>query len=162
MKIQGRLLPAALVVASMIMGAVVPAYAQSATPASPPQAAHSMRPGHHGPDPIHALLEKLNLTAEQKTQVKGVQAQTRSQMQSLLASSKSTMEELTTTPPTAPNYATLIATAKANSAAMIQLRSDIWTQIYALLTPAQQTAIPGIVADLRAHHHAWHDRPAAS
>jgi hypothetical protein len=59
---------------------------------------------------------------------------------------RSTHELLAATAPTDAGYPTLLAAAQSGAAALVQLRSDIWSQIYPILTPAQQAAIPGILA----------------
>lgn len=116
--------------------------------------------GHHPHEEGYPLLSKLNLTDDQKAQIKAIHAQEHPQMQSLFASSQSTRMQLTITPPTDPSYPSLVATAKANAAALVQLRSDTWSQVYAVLTPAQQAQIPAIVAaakNARAARHAAMD-----
>jgi Spy/CpxP family protein refolding chaperone len=92
------------------------------------------------------VLRKLNLSVDQQMQIKAMHAQTEPQLQSLFAVSRSTRAQLAATPPTDPNYNSLVATAKVNAAAAIQLRSDAWSHIYALLTQAQQAQIPMLLA----------------
>ena len=76
------------------------------------------------------------------------------------------MESLATTAPTDPDYPRVVAAAQANAASRIQLRSAIWSQIYAVLTPAQQAQIPGLVAAEKANWEkrraAWHSQQSAS
>jgi Spy/CpxP family protein refolding chaperone len=102
--------------------------------------------GHRGGG-FFFVLHKLNLTAEQKSQVKSIIAGEKSQYESLHASSKANRSALSTTPPTDPGYPALIETAKTNAATRIKLQSETWTAIYSnVLTKQQQAAIPGIVA----------------
>ncbi len=61
------------------------------------------------------------------------------------------------TPPTDPTYAGQLAFAKSNAAEQIQLMSDLWSQIYAKLTPDQRAQIPGIVATERTKRDARRD-----
>ncbi|MBS0394711.1 MAG: Spy/CpxP family protein refolding chaperone [Proteobacteria bacterium] len=118
---------------------------------SPPVPASQLR--HRGP--LHHLLRRLNLSTEQQAQVRSIYAQTRPQLQTLLESSRATRAALATTAPTDhPAYDALLATAKSDAAGLVQLRSDLWSQIYAVLTPAQQAAIPGLVAEERAAREA--------
>ena len=56
--------------------------------------------------------------------------------------------------PNDPGYPALLATAKANAAALIQFESDLRTQVYAVLTAAQTARIPAIVAADRAAQEA--------
>ena len=118
--------------------------APAEAPAAP--AAHYWHGGHrHGG--IRHVLARLDLTADQQAQVRSILAQAKPQFQALTASSRANREALATTAPTDhPAYDTLLATSKANAASRIQLRSDVWAQVYAVLTPAQQAQIPGIVA----------------
>ena len=93
------------------------------------------------------VLHKLNLTADQKTQIKSIIAGEKSQFEALRASVKANRTALATTPPTDPGYPALIQTAQTNAATRIKLQSETWTAIYSnVLTKPQQAAIPGIVA----------------
>lgn len=101
------------------------------------------------------LLHKLDLTAEQKTQIKDIMAGQKSQFESLRASSRANRTALATTPPTDPGYPALIQTAQTNAATRIRLKSDLWSAIYNnVLTKQQQTAIPGVVAAAEEAHEA--------
>ncbi len=126
----------------------IAAYAQTTATAPETTAAagaHQWRHGHHGG--MFFVLHKLDLTAEQKTQIKSIIAGEKSQFESLRASVKANRSALATTPPTDPGYPALIQTAQTNAAARIKLRSETWSAIYSnVLTKQQQTAIPGLVA----------------
>ena len=69
------------------------------------------------------VLHKLNLTADQKTQIKSIMAGEKSQYEALRTSVKANHTALATTPPTDPNYATLIQTEQANAMTRIKLRA---------------------------------------
>jgi Spy/CpxP family protein refolding chaperone len=112
--------------------------------------------GHHhrrGSEFRH-VLHQLNLTDDQKVQIKSIMSQSKAQHQALFASIRETRSAMAATMPNDPNYASLVATAKANAAARIQAASELKTQIYAVLTPAQQAQIPAIVAADQAAHAA--------
>ncbi len=132
------------------------ALADTPPEAAPPTAGgHAWHGGHHGHGGYHHLLSKLNLSADQKAQVKSIYAQSKPRFQALMASSRANHEALSTTAPSNhPAYDTLLETAKQNSASMVQLHSDVWAQIHAVLTPEQQAAIPGIVAAEKAQRDA--------
>jgi Spy/CpxP family protein refolding chaperone len=101
------------------------------------------------------VLHKLNLTPEQKTQVKSMFAGQKSQFQELRVSAQANRQALAATPPTDAGYAALIETAKANAATRITLESQMWGNIYQhVLTQTQQRAIPGIVAQAEAARQA--------
>ena len=119
--------------------------------------------GHHQAGFQH-VLAKLNLTADQQTQVRSILAQAKPQFSALMASSRANRDALATTAPSDhPAYDSLLATSKANAATGIQLRSDVWAQIHAVLTPAQQAQVPGIVAAQKAARDArratWQSAP---
>ena len=127
--------------------------AAATTPAAAGPAGHHGHWGHHGD--FHHVLHKLNLTPEQKTQIQGIFAQAKSTYGSHHADVRSNHEALATTAPTDhPAYDSLLAESKANAARAVQLRSDVWAQVYAVLTPAQQAQIPSIIAADRAAHQA--------
>ena len=151
-----HLLPAAVLVATL----TTVTYAETPAPASAAvgdaAAAHRWH-GRHGA--FQHVLRELNLTPDQKAQIQSIFAQAKPQMQALRSGSRSNRELLATTPPTDPGYAALVATEQSSAAARVKLRTDLWGQIYAVLTPAQQAAIPGIVATQKAK---WEARKAAS
>jgi Spy/CpxP family protein refolding chaperone len=100
------------------------------------------------------VLHKLNLTDTQKAAVKTIMADQKSQFQALRTSSQADRETLAATPPTdTAAYATAVAAVVKDATTRIQLMSETWTKVYGtVLTPAQQQAIPGIVAAAKAEH----------
>jgi Spy/CpxP family protein refolding chaperone len=161
-----KVIPAVFLATSL---AGIAAYAQVAdtAPTAPAPGAHRWHHGHGGG--MFFVLHKLDLTAEQKTKIKGIMADEKSQYQALHASSKANRSALATTPPTDPGYPALIQTAQTNAATRIKLESETWSAIYGnVLTKQQQDAIPGIVAAAREAREsrmaAWkaaHPQPAA-
>ena len=151
---RSRLLMALCVTAGL---ATVPALAADTTAAAGTDAA-PVAGGHHGHWGHHSefrhVLHRLNLTPEQKTQIKTILAQAKTTYGSRHADVRANHEALTATSPNDPGYPALLATEKANAAARVQAMSDIKTQIYAVLTPAQQAQIPSIIAADRAAHQA--------
>jgi Spy/CpxP family protein refolding chaperone len=129
------------------------ATASAAIEPGTPNAAATQRGQHHGwggPDRgFHRVLEQLDLTAEQKTQIQSLVAQARPAMQATQQSGHANREQLLITPPTDPAYPGLLAFAKSNAAELIQQMSDLWSQVYGQLTPDQRAQIPGIVATAR-------------
>ncbi len=142
----------ALCIATSLSGVAV--YAQSAAQTTPEAATAGPRYWHHGEGglgPMGFVLHKLNLTPDQKTQIKAIFAGQKSQFEALRASAKSNRQALATTAPTDPGYPALIESAKSNAATRITLASQIWTQIYgSVLTKEQQAQIPAIVAAAQA------------
>jgi Spy/CpxP family protein refolding chaperone len=152
----------AVCVATTIGGvALASAATQPATPHDAPDSdtmRHGMHDGHGGPGgpegSFHRVLDQLDLTADQKTQIHAIIDGARPQMQAAHESGRASRDQLEVTPPTDPAYAGMLASAKSNAVAQIQLMSDLWTQVYAKLTPDQRARIPGIVAAERAERDA--------
>jgi Spy/CpxP family protein refolding chaperone len=151
---------AAVCIATTIGGAAIASAATApATPNSKPMR-QGWQDGRGGPGgEMHRLLDKLDLTAEQTAQVQAILDAARPQMHAVHQSGRAYREQLQTMPPTDPGYAALIASAKANAAEQIQLRSDLWAQVYEKLTPDQRSRIPGIVAAQRADQGPRQPRP---
>jgi Spy/CpxP family protein refolding chaperone len=154
-----RVLPALCIVTCLSGSAV---YAATTAPtgaeaAPEPGRGHGWHHGHRG-GPLGGyglLLHKLNLTAEQKIQVKSILEGQKARFQALEATIKANRESLATTPPTDPGYPALVQTAQSNAATHITLETQAWTQIYgSVLNKAQQQAIPGIVAAAKAEREA--------
>jgi Spy/CpxP family protein refolding chaperone len=166
-----RATPYPLCLAAVLSGGV--ALASTATePATTPQDTGSMRhelDGDHGhpggPDrAVRRVLSQLDLTTEQKVQVRAIFDQAKPQLQATHQSGRAIRDQLEVTPPTDPGYAGMLASAKSNAADQIQLMSDLWTQVYAKLTPDQRARIPGLVAAERADRDArrahWRSKDA--
>jgi protein CpxP len=135
----------------LALGVGVGAHADAPPPGTPSAATGQHWHGGHRHGSFRQLLSRLDLTAEQQAQVQSIFAQAKPQFRALVANSRANRELLATTAPTDhPAYDLLLATSKANAASRIQLRSDVWAQIYAVLTPAQQAQVPGIVAAQKA------------
>ena len=132
---------------------VVAAATQPATPSTAPSQGPMRHDGRHGPGGpdagFHRVLEQLDLTAEQKTQIHSIFEQAKPQLQAVHQSSRASREQLIVMPPTDPAYAGLVESAKTSAAEQIQLTSDMWTQVYAKLTPDQRARIPAVVAAQR-------------
>jgi periplasmic protein CpxP/Spy len=128
-----------------------------------PQASdgHYWHGHHHGPTGrfVH-VLKQLNLSAEQQTQIKSILAASKSQFHSLSADMRSNAEALAAMSPTDAAYPALLAAVKANAAARIQQMSDVKTQIFTVLTPAQQEQIPQIIAADKARWQQRHQNSA--
>jgi Spy/CpxP family protein refolding chaperone len=169
-----RHLVPSLCLATALSGmAAYAAYAASAeepTTASNCGGAHQWHHRHGaGLGEIGLVLHKLNLGADQKTQIKAIFAGEKSQFDALHQSAKANRQALATTPPTDPGYAALIENEQHNAAARITLEHQTWKQIYeSVLTKQQQQQIPGIVAAAQAAREsgtgAWkaqHPQPPA-
>jgi len=144
------LIPAALVAATF--ATLSPA--QSA-PAAPSTSSAQGGAHFHHRAPFAHLLHKLNLTAQQKSEIRTLMVQNKSERSTQMSSVRGNRAALESTAPTDASYAGLVATAQANAAAAIQARANLWSQIYGVLTPDQKAQIPGIVAAQQARRAEW-------
>ncbi len=125
--------------------------ATSATPAAPgPHGWH-----HRGAE---QLLSKLNLSAEQQASVKTIMANAGPQMKSIHQEMRANALKLRQTQPNDPNYAAVVAqVTQANGALhsqMITQREAMRAQIFKVLTPAQQTQLAALQAQMQARTQA--------
>jgi Spy/CpxP family protein refolding chaperone len=154
---------ALILAASVAAGSYADAPATSGAATATPGGHHWRHHGQFGP--MH-VLHKLNLTAEQKTQVKSIVEQARAQAKTAMTSERANHESLASTAPTDANYPSLLAAAKSNAANRIQRMSEVWEQVYAVLTPAQKAQIPAILAaekqQMEARKAAWQASHAQS
>jgi Spy/CpxP family protein refolding chaperone len=125
--------------------------ATSATPAAPgPHGWH-----HHG---AGQLLSKLNLSAEQQASVKTIMANAGPQMKSIRQEIRANSLKLSQTQPTDANYANVVSqVTQANGALhsqMITQREAVRAQIFKVLTPAQQTQLAVLQAQMQARKQA--------
>jgi len=125
----------------------VAAHADTPAGTAPPAATAPQWHGGHRHGGMRHVLAQLDLTQDQQAQVRSILAQAKPQFRALMADRRANHDALASTAPTDhPAYDSLLADAKTNAARSVQLRSDVWAQIHAILTPAQQAKIPGIVA----------------
>jgi protein CpxP len=122
----------------------------AATPPAPP-GPHGW---HHGGGPWH-LLGTLGLSATQKQQVKDIMTAAHPQMQSLHSQMRANSLKLRQTQPTDPNYASIAAEASQTqgslSAQMMTQQADVRAQVFKVLTPAQQTQLAALEAQMPDH-----------
>jgi Spy/CpxP family protein refolding chaperone len=144
------LIPAAIVAASFATLAL----AQS-TAAAPGTSVSQGRAHFRHRAPFAHLLHKLNLSAQQKSAIRTLMAQSRSERSTLINSLRTNRAALESTSPADSSYASLVATAQANASAAVQARANLWSQIYGVLTPDQKAQIPGIVAAEQARRAEW-------
>ena len=158
--IKSRYAVPSLCLASALAGlAASAAYAASAADAAsdadaaPPSdcGAHQWHHHHGGLGEMGMVLHKLNLGADQKTQIKAIFAGEKGQVDALHESATANRQALATTPPTDPSYAALVETEQHNAATRIMLEQQTWKQVYeSVLTKQQQQQIPSIVAAAQA------------
>ncbi|HXA36136.1 MAG TPA: Spy/CpxP family protein refolding chaperone [Steroidobacteraceae bacterium] len=124
-----------------------------------PGAAPGSHEWHRHGGPWH-LLGKLGLNEAQKQQIKDIMGAARPQMQSLHEQMHANSLKLAQMPPTDPNYANVAAqvsqTHGSLTAQVMAQHADVRAQVFKVLTPAQQTQLTALEAQMRAHKHGPH------
>ncbi len=118
---------------------------------------------HHHGGPGH-LLSKLGLSDAQKLQIKGIMTAVRPQMQSLHEQMRANSLKLQETLPTDPNYSTIASQVSQTHGSLVAQgmtqRAEIRAQVFKVLTPAQQTQLTALEAQMRASKHGrWGGAP---
>ena len=163
MKSTRNFLTASLLAAGAVMtaaGLSTAAAADSATP-PPPPGAQGWHHHHRGP---WQMLRKLGLSDAQKQQIKGIMTAARPQMQTLREQMRSNSLKLRQTQPSDPNYASIASevsqTHGSLSAQAMTQRAQLRAQIFKVLTPAQQTQLAALEAQMQARAHGpWGQGP---
>ena len=144
------LLTAGAVLTAATSMTIASAADEATTTPPPPPGPHGW---HHGRGPWH-LLGKLGLSATQKQQVKDIMAAAHPQMQSLHNQMRANSLKLRQTPPTDPNYASIASqvsqTHGSLSAQMMTQHAGVRAQVFNVLTPAQQTQLAALEAQMPA------------
>jgi len=122
--------------------------------------------GHHGWHHHRSewhLLSKLGLSDAQKTQIKSIMTAAKPEMQSLHQQMRTNMQKLQQTQPSDANYSTIASqvsqTHGSLSAQMLTQQANVRAQIFKVLTPAQQTQLATLKAQMAAR---WQSREAAA
>lgn len=140
-----RLLPALALVTALGASLLVEA-ASADSSADAAQWHQPSQHARHARSPLRSVLAQLDLTADQKAQIQTIYQQARPQFQTLMSALRNERQVLAGTAPSDPGYAAALSGAKANADARVQLESDLHTQVFAVLTPAQQAQIPQLLA----------------
>ena len=152
--LSATLLSAGAAVAAASSMSIATAADVAATP--PPAGAPGPHGWHHHRGPWR-LLGKLGLNDAQKQQIKGIMTAARPQMQSLREQMRANSLKLQQTPPTDPNYSSIASqVSQTHGSLMAQgmtQRAEIRAQVFKVLTPAQQTQLTALEAQMRAGKH---------
>ena len=155
MKSIRNLLTATLLTTGAVMTAaaglsIASAQTTTTTPPAGPSGHHGW---HHHRGPWH-LLSKLGLSDAQKTQIKSIMTAAKPEMQSLHQQMRANMQKLEQTQPSDANYSTIASqvsqTHGSLSAQMLTQRANVRAQIFKVLTPAQQTQLATLKAQMAA------------
>jgi periplasmic protein CpxP/Spy len=163
-----NVLMATLLASGAVLTAAVPtvvATAADTAATTPPPGAPGPHGWHHHHGPWH-LLGKLDLNAAQKQQIKDIMTAAHPQMSSLHQQMHDNMLKLHQTQPTDPNYSTIASqvsqTHGSLSAQMMTQQAEVRGQIFKVLTPAQQTQLATLEAQMQSRKHGpWGGGPAA-
>jgi Spy/CpxP family protein refolding chaperone len=160
MKSIRNLLAGSLLAAGAMIGAAATISIASAQDSdAPPPGPHGWH--HRGPG---RLFSKLNLTDDQKASIKSIMQSSGPQMKSIHEQMRANMAKLDALAPNDPNYATTAAqVAQSNAPLQQQMftqRAAMKTAIFNVLTPAQQTQLLALEAQMksRAAAHGWGPR----
>jgi periplasmic protein CpxP/Spy len=111
---------------------------------------------HHGPGHLYA---QLNLTAEQKAQIKTIMTGAGPQLKNIHQQMKANSLKLRQTQPNDPSYPNVVAeVSQANASLhsqMITMHEDVRAQVFKILTPAQQTRLAALQAQMQSRGHGW-------
>jgi periplasmic protein CpxP/Spy len=123
----------------------------TATTAPPPPGPHGWH--HHGPG---HLLSKLNLTDDQKAQVKTIMTNAGPQLKSIHQQMHANLLKLHQIQPTDSNYSSVVTeVSQANGtlhSQMIAQMSEVRASVFKVLTPAQQAQLKTLeAAQLQSH-----------
>lgn len=102
---------------------------------------------HRGGFLLGGALRRLNLTPDQRTQVRQILSSARSQSASLRQSVAQNFAALHN--PGDPNYAAALQAAQTRASNLVAQRSQIEKQIYGVLTPAQKSQLPQVLASMQ-------------
>ena len=153
-----NLLTASLLAAGAVLtaaaGMSIASAADEAAAPPPPPGAHGW---HHHRGPWH-LLGKLGLSAAQKQQIKEIMTAAGPEMQSLHEQIQANSLKLQQTKPTDANYSSISSQASqphgSLAAQMMTQHAQIRAQIFKVLTPAQQTQLATLEAQMQANRQA--------
>jgi periplasmic protein CpxP/Spy len=124
--------------------------AQSTAPAA--QGPHGWH--HHGPG---RLLSKLNLSADQQAQIKTIMTSAGPQMKGIHEQMHANSLRLRQTQPTDSNYSNVVAeVSQANASLHSQMtthRAEVRASVFKVLTPAQQTQLAALEAQMQSRPH---------
>lgn len=104
---------------------------------------------HHGWGPMGAFHE-LGLSDEQKASMKTILKDAAPAMKSLHEQIRANMRQLHATAPDSPNYAAVVASVSQTAGSLetekTTQQANLYSQLYAVLTPAQKTQLTSLQA----------------
>jgi Spy/CpxP family protein refolding chaperone len=119
-----------------------------------------MRHPFGGEPPFARLVQKLDLTDEQRQSLRSLLESSQPQQIALREQHRQTMKAAMSTLPDDPSYPALIAQRKELANASIQQRSDLDVQIFALLTAEQKAQVPALIEEMKMRAKQWRGKKA--
>jgi protein CpxP len=148
----GSLLAAGALVTAAASISIATAADETTTNTPPSAGPHGWH--HHGPG---HLLSKLNLSDDQKAQVKAIMTNAGPQMKSIHEQMHTNSLKLRQMQPTDSNYASVVAeVSQANGtlhSQMISQQAEVRASVFKILTPAQQTQLKALEAQMESRGH---------
>jgi Spy/CpxP family protein refolding chaperone len=150
----GTALAAGALVSAGAVFSLASAADTTTTPTTTPSGGpHGWHHHHH-----HSFLRELNLTDAQKASIKTVWQTNEPQMKSLHQQLQANYLKLQQTQPNDPNYSNVVSQTAAANAPLHQqvdtLKATIRQEIFATLTPAQQSQLQTLEAQAQARRAA--------
>ncbi len=105
--------------------------------------------GFGGEPPLARLVQKLDLTQEQRQSLRSLLESTKAERKNLHEEQRANFEASLTVLPDDPSYPAMIEKRKQLASESIQQRSDLNVQIYALLTPEQKARVPALIEEVK-------------
>lgn len=154
----------ALLTAGTVFSLASAADTTTITPATPPAGGpHGWHHHHHG---MGFLYSKLGLSDAQKAAIKTIMQTNGPQMKSLHEQMHANSLKLRQTQPNDPNYNNVVSQVTSANATLHQqmdtLKATVRQEIFAKLTPAQQTQLQTLEAQMEARHAAGGPRGAGA
>jgi protein CpxP len=148
----GTVLAAGALAAAAAGISIAGAADDAATSTAPPAGPHGWH--HHGEG---RLLAKLNLSDDQKAQVKTIMTNAGPQLKGIHQEMRANSLKLRQMQPTDPNYANVVSeVSQANGTLhtqMIAQMAEVRASVFTVLTPAQQTQLKALEAQMQSRGH---------
>ena len=135
-----------------------------------PPPAGDLFPYHRGPSwGLHGMsrmADALDLSPEQRDEVREILEQVQPQMRELRQAMRDNMQRLHQLTPDDPQFSNTVAAASQQAGAlvtrMIELGSQTRVEVHSILTPEQQARVPALKAEMKARRersreHRGHD-----
>lgn len=119
--------------------------------AAHPAEHEGIRANHiRGEHSLAGLIQQLELTEAQRESIRAILDASQAQREAMREQHREAMKASLTTLPDDPNYIAVVEKRKQLASEAIQQRSDLNSQIYAVLTPEQKAQVPQLIEEAKA------------